>query len=157
MFKYTPATRLLALLQVLCLSSLVFARKYDDRFVLKQPLSNGTFKHWKTSGNAVFLKKKVILSPELSNSHGLLYAKSTLNLHEFNLEVDISIHNSKRSSFPRGDFRLYLLRDNPMKSANEYAHGLNEAYDGFQLHIMEGALRNKDQKKKGSPPRSHLI
>ena len=40
MFKYTLASRLLALLQVLCLSSLVFARKYDDRFVLKQPLSN---------------------------------------------------------------------------------------------------------------------
>jgi hypothetical protein len=36
----------------------------------------GTFKHWKTSGNAIFLKNKVILSPELSDSTGLLYAKN---------------------------------------------------------------------------------
>lgn len=69
----------------------------------------------------------------------------------------MSIHNSKRSSFPRGEFRLYLLRDNPMKSANEYAWGLNDAFDGFQLHIQEGALRNANQEKKGAPPRLHLI
>ena len=54
-----------------------------------------------------------------------------MNLHEFNLEIDLSIHNSKRSTFPRGDFRVFLLRDNPMKSANEYAWGLNDIYDGF--------------------------
>jgi hypothetical protein len=103
------------------------------------------------------LKNKAILSPELSGSTGLLYAKNTLNLHEFNLEIDLSIHNSKRSSFPRGHLRLFLLRDNPMKSANEYAWGLNDAYDGFQLHIEEGALRNKNQEKKGAPPRLNLI
>jgi len=77
------------------------------------------------------LKNKVILSPELSGSTGLLYSKNTLNLHEFNIELDVSIHNSKGSSFPRGDFRLYLLRDNPMKSSSEYAYGLNDAFDGF--------------------------
>lgn len=117
---------------MLCYQAVVYsAQKYDDRFVLKHPLSNSTFNHWKASGNAVFLKNKVILSPELSDSYGLLYAKNTLNLHEFNMEIDLSIHNSKRSSFPRGELRLYLLRDNPMKSANEYAWGLNNAFDGF--------------------------
>lgn len=140
--KMKNIVNILVTLQILCLYGAQSAQKYDDRFVLKHPLSNSTFNHWKTSGNAVFLKNKAILSPELSESTGLLYAKNTLNLHEFNLEVDLSIHNAKRSSFPRGDLRLYLLRDNPMKSASEYAMGLNDAYDGFQLHIQEGALRN---------------
>lgn len=71
--------------------------------------------------------------------------------------MDVSIHNSKKSTFPRGDFRFYLLRDNPMKSAGEFAHGLNDAFDGFQLHIQEGAARNKNQDKKGAPPRLNLI
>lgn len=44
-----------------------------------------------------------------------------------------------------------------MKSSGEYAHGLNGQFDGFQLHIQEGALRNKNQDKKGAPPRLNLI
>ena len=52
---------------------------------------------------------------------------------------------------------MFLLRDNPMKSANEYAYGLNHAYDGFEIHIQEGALRNKNQEKKGAPPRLNKI
>jgi len=49
--------------------------KQDDRFVIKHPLHDGTFKHWKATGQAVFLTKKTVLSPELTNSDGLLYAK----------------------------------------------------------------------------------
>ena len=59
----------------------------------------------------------------------------TLNLREFNVELDVSIHNYKKSTFARGDFRFFLLRDNPMKSASEFAYGLDDAFDGFQLHI----------------------
>jgi len=71
--------------------------------------------------------------------------------------MDVSIHNSRMSSFPRGDLRFYLLRDNPMKSSMEYANGLNEVFDGFMLHIREGALRNHNQDKKGAPPRIHFV
>lgn len=53
----------------------------------------------------------------------------------------MSIHNKDASSFAKGDFRFYLLRDNPMKSAMEYASGL-EFYDGMQIHIKENSLRN---------------
>jgi hypothetical protein len=56
-----------------------------------------------------------------------------------------------------GDFRLFLLRDNPMKSSGEYAHGLDEIYDGFQVHIREGAVRNKKKEKKKDPERLHEI
>ena len=42
----------------------------------------------------------------------------------------MSIHNKDASSFAKGDFRFYLLRDNPMKSAMEFASGL-EFYDGM--------------------------
>jgi|TARA_B110000285_G_scaffold194098_1_gene223518 hypothetical protein len=45
----------------------------------------------------------------------------------------------------RGDFRLFILRDNPMKSVNEFGHGLDGDYDGVQIHLREGAERNTDK------------
>ena len=36
----------------------------------------GTFKHWKASGQAIFLKKKVVLVPGLDNANGLVYARN---------------------------------------------------------------------------------
>ena len=64
-------------------------QKYDDRFVIRQPLQNskfdqfilmtrilGTFNHWKASGTAVFLRDRIILTPELFTKTGLVYAKN---------------------------------------------------------------------------------
>jgi len=83
--------------------------------------------------------------PELSDKSGLIYAKNTFNLEDFNIELDVSIHNKQSSSFPQGHLRIYLLRDNPMKSSNDFAHGLDNMYDGFQLHIFEGSKRNTNK------------
>lgn len=107
----------------------------DDRFVLHHPLSNSTFKHWKALGAAIFLEDKAILAPELRGGKGLIYNKDTFNLDSFQIEVDMSIHNKDHSSLSRGDFHLYLLRDNPMKSASEYAAGLDGLFDGLHVHI----------------------
>lgn len=35
----------------------------------------------------------------------------------------------------RGDFHLYILRDNPMKSAVEFATGLDGMFDGLHIHV----------------------
>ena len=70
------------------------------------------------------------------------------------MEIDVSIHNKQKSSFARGEFRVYILRENPMKSSSDFASGLDEMFDGFQLIIQEGTHRNKDT-SKGSPPRTH--
>ena len=77
---------------------------------------------------------------------GLVYAKNTFNLAYFCFEVDISMHNSQSSSFANGEFRIYLLRDNPMKSSSEFATGLDGMYDGLEIAIREGRLRNSDIK-----------
>ena len=67
----------------------------------------------------------------------------------------MSIHNKDASSFAKGDFRFYLLRDNPMKSSQEFASGL-ETYDGMQIHIKENSLRNPfHAQDKSYPPRAH--
>jgi hypothetical protein len=87
---------------------------------------------------------------------GLVYAKNTFSLENFKFEVDISISNKQRSSMAKGDFRLFILRDNPMRSVNEFAHGLDEQYDGVEIHLKEGAERNKD-KSKGAPSRVHSL
>jgi hypothetical protein len=38
-----------------------------------------------------------------------------------------------------------------MKSAAEYANGLNSQYDGFQLTIMENKIRNNKKKYQSDP------
>jgi len=55
----------------------------DARFVLQQPLSNSTFKHWKALGAAIFLEDKALLAPEIRNGRGLIYNKDTFNLQNF--------------------------------------------------------------------------
>jgi len=113
--------------------------------VIRQPLQNSTFNHWKAGGAAVFLKNQIVLTPELFSTQGLVYAKNTFSLENFKFEVDLSISNKQRSSMARGDFRLFILRDNPMKSASEFGHGLDGDYDGVQIHLREGAERNTDK------------
>lgn len=96
------------------------------------------------------------MTPELPEMKGLIYAKNTFSLENFRYEVDISIHNKQRSTMARGDFRLFILRDNPMKSAAEFAHGLDGDYDGIEIHLKEGSERNTD-KSKGAPSRVNTL
>ena len=56
----------------------------------------------------------------------------------------------------KGDFRLFLLRDNPMKSVGEFAHGLDNDFDGIEIHLTEGVTRNSD-KSKGATSRVHHL
>ena len=56
----------------------------------------------------------------------------------------------------RGDMYFYILRDNPMKNAYDYATGLDGIFDGVRVHIQQGVNKNKD-KSKGAPPRVHRI
>ena len=50
-----------------------------------------------------------------------------------------------------------MLRDNPMKSAFEYAHGLDGMFDGLMVEIKENSLRNSKKEKKSDPARLHAI
>ena len=142
---------------IVFLGAIVSAGKMDDRFVLYHPLHNGTFKHWKASGSSVFQVSKTTLVPELPNQKGLIYAKHTMNLPDFEMEIDLSIHNKQETSFSLGNFKLFVLRDNPMKSAFEYAHGLDGLYDGLVIEIAENKLRNTNKVKKSDSARLHDI
>jgi hypothetical protein len=73
------------------------------------------------------------------------------------MEVDLSIHNKQETSFSLGNFKLFLLRDNPMKSAWEFAHGLDGAFDGLSIEIKENSVRNTNKKSKADPARLHAI
>jgi hypothetical protein len=54
----------------------------------------------------------------------------------------------------KGDLYLYILRDNPMKNALDYATGLDGMFDGIRIRISQGRTANKD-KNKGAAPRVH--
>ena len=41
----------------------------------------GTFNNWKAKGNSVFLENKIVLTPELRNMNGLVYAKNVSYLY----------------------------------------------------------------------------
>jgi hypothetical protein len=73
------------------------------------------------------------------------------------MEIDFSIHNKQETTFSLGNFKLYVLRDNPMKSAFEYAHGLDGMFDGLVVEIKENSLRNNKKEKKSDPARLHAI
>lgn len=105
---------------------------------------------------SVLLRDKALLTPELPDKAGLIYAKNTFNLEEFEVELDISIHNKISSSFARGDFRLFLLRDNPMMKPRDFGHGLDDQFNGVQIHIKEGSEPNPD-KSKDAPKRLHQV
>jgi NADH-quinone oxidoreductase subunit D len=77
----------------------------------------------------------------------ILYQLSFLSFHR---------GHKQRTSMARGDFRLFILRDNPVKTASEFGHGLDGNYDGVQIHLREGAERNSD-KSKGSSSRVHSV
>ena len=101
---------------------------------------------------------------------GLVYAKNvsvisfltkslslqSFTLQDFRFDVDVTITNREHSSLARGDMYFYILRDNPMKNAIDFATGLDGMFDGIRVQVQQGIAKNKD-KKKGSPPRVHKI
>lgn len=52
----------------------------------------------------------------------------------------------------RGDMYIYMLRDNPMMNAYDFATGLDGIFDGVRVHIEQGVNKNPS-KDKGDPPR----
>jgi hypothetical protein len=42
-----------------------------------------------------------------------------------------------------------------MKSASEYAYGLDGMFDGLHIHIKENVVRNNDPKTKDKSSRAH--
>ena len=44
-----------------------------------------------------------------------------------------------------------------MKSSHEFARGLDDLFDGLQIHIKENAIRNTAKKTKSDPARLHAI
>ena len=52
--------------------------------------------------------------------------------------MDISIHNKEHSSMARSDLYIYILRDNPMKNAVDFANGLDGLFDGVAVKIQSG-------------------
>ena len=44
-----------------------------------------------------------------------------------------------------------------MKSAFEFSQGLDDLYDGLQVHIKENSLRNTQKLTKSDPARLHGI
>lgn len=62
-----------------------------------------------------------------------------------------------KSSFVMSDFRLFILRDNPMKSAFEFGQGLSDTYDGMMIHIAANKLKNTDRTGEEDPYRLHSI
>jgi hypothetical protein len=77
-------------------------------------------------------------------------------LQDFRFDVDLTITNKEHSSLARGDMYLYILRDNPMKNAVDFATGLDGMFDGIRVQIQQGITKNKDR-SKGAPARVHRI
>jgi hypothetical protein len=56
-------------------------------------------------------------------------------LQDFRFDVDVTITNKEHSSMARGDMYFYVLRDNPMKNAYDFATGLDGMFDGVKVHV----------------------
>jgi hypothetical protein len=60
------------------MTDLLFAS--HSRTVSKESINSiyilGTFNHWKARGTAVFLNNKIVMTPEMPNMAGLIYAKN---------------------------------------------------------------------------------
>jgi len=90
------------LLTMLLLAAVALAGKpvNDRRFCLSHPLSKSTFRNWKASSSAVFLENKTILTPELPERYGMIFAKNAFTLTDYGLEVDLKITNIRARRSP---------------------------------------------------------
>ena len=51
--------------------------------------------------------------------------------------LNFSLTNTKRSQLAKGSFYFYFLRDNPQKMPSEFARGLNQLFSGLMLEMKE--------------------
>ena len=70
------------------------------------------------------------------------------------MEFDLKIANSVGSTLPRGQVNIYILRDNPMKMAQDYATGLDDQFDGIRVTVTEGIMKTRG---KDAQARSNWI
>lgn len=62
-------------------------------------------------------------------------------MKNWEIEVDLSIGNSKNAEFARGAFYIYFLKDHPKKSIYEFGKGLNNLFHGIMIEIKENVSR----------------
>lgn len=55
--------------------------------------------------------------------------------------IDFEISNMKKSLLAHGAMQIYFLRDNPQRSAHEFARAFNLNYNGFMIEIKENISR----------------
>lgn len=71
-----------------------------------------------------------------------------MNLKNWEMELDLTIANDKHSTNAYGSLQLFLLRDNPQRSASEFAKGLSFLFSGFMIGIKENInVPNKEDVK----------
>jgi len=59
----------------------------------------------------------------------------------FEITIDFEINNSKATPLAHGAMQIYLLRDNPQRSAHEFAKAFNLGFSGLMIEIKENNSR----------------
>jgi Legume-like lectin family len=90
---------------------------------------------------AVFLKNRLVLTPQSFDKAGLLFNKESLPQKNFEMTIDFEISNTKQSSLSHGSMQIYFLRGNPQRSAHEFAKGFNQEFTGLMIEIKENNSR----------------
>lgn len=62
-------------------------------------------------------------------------------MKNFELLIDFEISNSKQSPLSHGAMQIYFLRDNPQRSAQDFAKGFNMGFSGLMIDIKENHSR----------------
>ena len=57
-----------------------------------------------TEGSAVFLKNRLVLTPQLFDRAGLVYPTRPLAPQNFEITIDLEISNQKKSQLSHGAF-----------------------------------------------------
>jgi hypothetical protein len=65
----------------------------------------------------------------------------SLTVKNFEFLIDYEISNSKQSTLSHGSMQFYLLRDNPQRSAHEFAKNLGMSFSGLLIDIKENHSR----------------
>ncbi len=70
-----------------------------------------------------------------------MYNAESLAVKNFELLIDFEISNSKQSPLSHGAMQIYFLRDNPQRSAQDFAKGFNMGFSGLMIDIKENHSR----------------
>ena len=55
--------------------------------------------------------------------------------------MDFEISNAKATQLAHGAMQIYFLRDNPQRTAHEFAKSFNLGFNGFMIEIKENNSR----------------